>query len=142
MLCPRIAFCSVVGADFNQNILTEFIAADFRGQIIHPAVKQAEFLQPGQQGFEWGKPANTEAERGEVAAELFAPGEVERLERGEAGEREEVAAELFAPGEVERLERGEAGQVGEVCELPAPGEVERSERGKAFQLWRELNEFR
>ena len=51
----------------------------------------------------------------------MAPGEVERLERGEASQRGQVAAELLAPGEVERLERGEARQRGQVAaELFAP----------------------
>jgi hypothetical protein len=38
--------------------------------------------------------------------------EVERLERGQVGERGEIAAELLAPDEVERLEQGEAFQLG------------------------------
>src|SRR5271165_6739011 len=55
----------------------------------------------------------------------------------------QVAAELFAPGEVERLERGEAFQRRQVAaELPAPGEVERLERGEVGQLWREPSQFR
>ncbi len=48
----------------------------------------------------------------------------------------QVAAELPAPGEVERSERGEVGQRGQVAieELPAPGNVERLEQGEAFQI--------
>ena len=70
----------VVGADFIQDVFDRSLAADFRGQIIQLAAKQAEFFQRGQQGFERGKPANAEAAR-----------QVERLERGEAGQRGKVA---------------------------------------------------
>jgi hypothetical protein len=45
----------------------------------------------------------SEGQRGKIA-ELVAPGEIERLERGEAGQRGQIAAELPAPGEVEELE--------------------------------------
>ena len=53
------------------------VAADFRGQIIQLAIKQVEFFQRGEQGFERGKPAKAETGR-----------QVERLERGEACQRE------------------------------------------------------
>ena len=82
----------VVGADFIQDVFDLAFAADFRGQIIQLAAKQAEVFQRGQQGFERGKPAKAETVR-----------QVELLERGEACQRGQVAAELLAPGEVERI---------------------------------------
>jgi hypothetical protein len=50
-------------------------------------------------------------QRGQVA-ELWTKGEVERMERLEAGQRGKVAAELGTPGEVEQLEGDEACQFG------------------------------
>jgi hypothetical protein len=67
--------------------LTVFLAADFRGQIIQLAAKQAEIFQYGQQAFERGKPAKAEATL-----------QVERLERGKVGQRRQVAAEPDEPG--------------------------------------------
>jgi hypothetical protein len=47
------------------------------------------------------------------------------LKRGEAGQRDNVALELLAVGEVERLKRGEPSQSGQVAtETTATGEVE------------------
>jgi hypothetical protein len=48
-----------------------------------------------------------------------------------ADQRREVAAEMIAFEECERLEFGEAGELGEVAELRAPGEVEPLEIGEA-----------
>jgi hypothetical protein len=64
-------------------------------------------------------------QRGQVAAEPPALGEVERLKRGELRQLGEVT-EPDATGEVERSEQGEAGQQGKIAELKAPEEVERS----------------
>jgi hypothetical protein len=72
-------------------------------------------------------------QRGKIAAEQPAPGEVERLERGEASQRGQVAAESRAIAYFERLERDEACKRGEVAELRASFEVELLERSEAFQ---------
>ena len=55
----------IVRADFIQDVLTVFLAADFRGQIIQLAAEQTEFFQGEEQGFKWCEPAETriQAER-------------------------------------------------------------------------------
>ena len=53
----------VVGADFIQDVFERMLAADFRGRSSSLQPNRLEVFQRGQQGFEWGKPANAERSR-------------------------------------------------------------------------------